>query len=246
MDGLTCSELSFGFGLGTVHNLMSGNKAEPESGVLDVTTATRWWTNLVQISESKENLNAALPWRFNSFLYPVSHSKVWCRKKRLEELRNEKKALTFGAVEQISAVDFVREVTNAGEGIWVVVHLFKDSVPECQVLGLCLEELAAKFPHTKFRRIISTECIPKYPDSNLPTVLIYKDGQCLKSLAGLLPFGGKRTTPEQVAFTLNRFGPICRSEGEEHSAEPTMEELKKFMEKFVIDTIESRDEDADT
>eukprot|EP00191_Tetraselmis_sp_GSL018_P005585 CAMPEP_0177604380 /NCGR_PEP_ID=MMETSP0419_2-20121207/16082_1 /TAXON_ID=582737 /ORGANISM="Tetraselmis sp., Strain GSL018" /LENGTH=244 /DNA_ID=CAMNT_0019098349 /DNA_START=87 /DNA_END=821 /DNA_ORIENTATION=- len=168
------------------------------------------------------------------------------RKKRLEELRNEKKALTFGAVEQISAVDFVREVTNAGEGIWVVVHLFKDSVPECQVLGLCLEELAAKFPHTKFRRIISTECIPKYPDSNLPTVLIYKDGQCLKSLAGLLPFGGKRTTPEQVAFTLNRFGPICRSEGEEHSAEPTMEELKKFMEKFVIDTIESRDEDADT
>lgn len=30
----------------------------------------------------------------------------------------------------------------------------------------------------------------------------------------------------EVAFTLNRFGPICRLEGEEHTNEPTPEEVK--------------------
>ena len=30
----------------------------------------------------------------------------------------------------------------------------------------------------------------------------------------------------EVAFTLNRFGPICRLEGEEHTIEPSVEEVK--------------------
>mmetsp|Transcript_44070 Transcript_44070/g.112524 ORF Transcript_44070/g.112524 Transcript_44070/m.112524 type:complete len:251 (+) Transcript_44070:173-925(+) len=164
------------------------------------------------------------------------------RRKRLEEMRQEAKAPRFDSVEQISGSEFVSEVTNAGDGLWVVVHLFKDGVAPCKVLGMCLDELAKKYTSTKFRKIISTECIPKYPDANLPTVLIYKDKQCVKSLVGMVPFGGRHCNPEQVAFTLNRFGPICRLEGEEHTNEPTPEEVKAYMERLVVDVMEKRKE----
>mmetsp|Transcript_38484 Transcript_38484/g.108771 ORF Transcript_38484/g.108771 Transcript_38484/m.108771 type:complete len:249 (+) Transcript_38484:359-1105(+) len=162
------------------------------------------------------------------------------RRKRLEELRQGTQAPLFGSVEQIGASDFVREITNAGEDIWVVLHLFKDGVAECRVMDSCLNDLAKKYTRSKFRKIISTECIPKYPDSNLPTLLVYKDKQCLKTLVGMLPFGGKRASPEQVAFTLNRFGPICRLEGEEHTQEPSIDEIKKYMEKFIMDEVETQ------
>lgn len=65
------------------------------------------------------------------------------------------------------------------------------------MLGECLTELAQKYPQSKYVKIISTECIPNYPDKNVPTVLVYKDTQCLQHLIGLAPFGGPRTTPER-------------------------------------------------
>ena len=70
-------------------------------------------------------------------------------------------------------------------------------VAESAMLGECLTELAKKYPQSKFVKIISTECIPNYPDKNVPTVLIYKDTKCLQHLIGLAPFGGPRTTPER-------------------------------------------------
>ena len=71
------------------------------------------------------------------------------------------------------------------------------------MLGECLTELAKKYPQTKFVKIISTECIPSYPDKNVPTVLIYKDTKCLQHLIGLGPFGGPRTTPERESACMN-------------------------------------------
>lgn len=31
----------------------------------------------------------------------------------------------YGDVREISAVDYVQEVNKAGEGVWVVLHLYK-------------------------------------------------------------------------------------------------------------------------
>lgn len=63
-----------------------------------------------------------------------------------------------------------------------------------------LDVLAERFPATKFLRIISTQCIPQYPDRNLPTVLVYKDTKCVETLMGLLPYGGRRLTPERESI----------------------------------------------
>ena len=68
----------------------------------------------------------------------------------------------------------------------------------CQIMGAALDALAPRFPATKFLRIVSTDCIPGYPDGNLPTVLLYHGGKCLTTLVGLMPYGGRSTTPERA------------------------------------------------
>jgi hypothetical protein len=68
----------------------------------------------------------------------------------------------------------------------------------CQVLRHCLEQLAAEFAHVKFLAMLATDCIPGYPDTNLPTVLVYQGGQCARTLVGLQPFGGSRLSPESA------------------------------------------------
>lgn len=51
-------------------------------------------------------------------------------------MRQEAKAPRFDSVEQISGSEFVSEVTNAGDGLWVVVHLFKDGYGRLRVCCL--------------------------------------------------------------------------------------------------------------
>ena len=38
----------------------------------------------------------------------------------------------YGSVKEISAVDYVDEVNKAGEGVWVILHLYKTGYPPKQ------------------------------------------------------------------------------------------------------------------
>ncbi|PNG99414.1 Viral IAP-associated factor, partial [Tetrabaena socialis] len=118
---------------------------------------------------------------------------------RVTELQEAAAPPRFSGVDLIRGSEFVQQVTNAGPDVWVVLHLFKDGHAGCGLLQQCLDELAGKYPHTKFLRILSTDAIPNYPDANLPTLLVYHDTRCLQHAVGLGHFGGqKRITPEQV------------------------------------------------
>lgn len=48
------------------------------------------------------------------------------RKRRLVEMRESAKIARFGSVIPISGSDFVREVSQAPQDVWVVVMLYKD------------------------------------------------------------------------------------------------------------------------
>ena len=48
-----------------------------------------------------------------------------CRQKRIAEMKAMQLKSKYGEVNEISAVDYVQEVNKAGEGIWVVLHLYK-------------------------------------------------------------------------------------------------------------------------
>jgi len=66
----------------------------------------------------------------------------------------------------------------------------------CQVLKACMQDLAAQYKYVKFLTILSTECIPNYPDENLPTLLVYHDGQCKRTIVGTRSLGVDRISPE--------------------------------------------------
>ena len=47
------------------------------------------------------------------------------RQKRLADLKSEYDRKRFGTVIEITKQDYVDEVNNAGEDIWVVLHIYK-------------------------------------------------------------------------------------------------------------------------
>lgn len=47
------------------------------------------------------------------------------RRKRIAELKKLAEKPRFGDVREVSGQDYVQEVNKAGEGIWVVIHLYK-------------------------------------------------------------------------------------------------------------------------
>mmetsp|Transcript_22148 Transcript_22148/g.37837 ORF Transcript_22148/g.37837 Transcript_22148/m.37837 type:complete len:290 (-) Transcript_22148:483-1352(-) len=102
-----------------------------------------------------------------------------------------------------------QQAQETQEPIWVIVQLYKDGHGGSALMSKCIDELAVRYPATKFVRIVSTQCIPNYPDANVPTLLVYHGGTCIKHLAGLSLFGGQRATPEQVALVLNQLGAVC-------------------------------------
>lgn len=158
------------------------------------------------------------------------------RKKRLAELQQLANKPRFGSVLHIVGADFIREVSNAPSDIWVVVHLFKNSIPESELLGQCFEELAKKYSGTKFVKIIATDCIPNYPDRNVPTVLVYNQTNVKATLVGLHQFGGRQCTPEDVAFTLCQVGAVLVGSGDdaETSKHAISDRVRKdFLEKII-------------
>lgn len=47
------------------------------------------------------------------------------RQKRIAEIKALAEKAKYGSVVEISAQDYVQEVNKAGDGVWVVLHLYK-------------------------------------------------------------------------------------------------------------------------
>ena len=47
------------------------------------------------------------------------------RRKRIAEMRSLQERAKFGSVIEITAVDYVKEINQAGPDTWVVLHLYK-------------------------------------------------------------------------------------------------------------------------
>lgn len=157
-------------------------------------------------------------------------------------MREAVKISKYGSVMPISGSDFVREVSQAPQDVWVVVILYKEGFLECGLLLQCLEELAVKYPATKFVKIISTDCIPNYPDCNLPTLLVYNNGAVKANYVGLHSFG-HRCTPEGVALVLCQSDPVL-NDGQSGSNASVLEGVRKrFIEKVVTEH-EDHDDDG--
>merc|ERR1712241_207219 len=130
------------------------------------------------------------------------------RQQRIAQIKSLQEKSRFGDVREISANDYVAEVNKAGEGIFVVLHLYKQGIPLCALINQHMNALASKFPTVKFLKSISTTCIPNYPDKNLPTVFVYLEGNMKTQLVGPLSFRGMNMTLEEFEYLLGKTGAI--------------------------------------
>jgi hypothetical protein len=69
-----------------------------------------------------------------------------------------------------------------------------------------LEKLAIRFSDVKFLQIDSHECIPNYPEANLPTLLMYKDDDLVHQCVGAAAFGGSSFGVDDVEWELAQAG----------------------------------------
>merc|ERR1712117_848791 len=72
------------------------------------------------------------------------------RQQRIAQIKSLQQKSRFGDVREISAQDYVAEVNKAGDGVFVVLHLYKQGIPLCALINQYLTQLAAKFPTVKF------------------------------------------------------------------------------------------------
>lgn len=112
----------------------------------------------------------------------------------------------FGTVSPLTRDDYVAEVNQAGEGIGVIVFLHKPRHYLSAYTLTLLEKLARKFANAKFLQIDAEECIPNYPEANLPTLLLYKDDDMVGQCVGAAAFGGSSYGIDDIEWELAQAG----------------------------------------
>lgn len=131
------------------------------------------------------------------------------RDRRLEQLKADAMRVKYGpGIKYISSVDWKMEVTQAPADIYVIVHLFQQSIEACEVINDRLMELSGKFRTTKFVKCKATDAIKNYPDEKCPTILVYKDGKVLKQFVGLKAFSKSIPTADDIEWALSRLSVV--------------------------------------
>uniref|UniRef100_A0A2K6PWQ9 Phosducin-like protein 3 n=1 Tax=Rhinopithecus roxellana TaxID=61622 RepID=A0A2K6PWQ9_RHIRO len=130
------------------------------------------------------------------------------RWQRLAEWKATKLKNKFGEVLEISGKDYVQEVTKAMEGLWFILHLYKQGIPLCALINQHLSGLARKFPDVKFIKAVSTTCVPNYPDRNLPTIFVYVERDIKARFIGPLVSGSMNLTRHELEWKLSESGAI--------------------------------------
>ncbi|XP_048834564.1 phosducin-like protein 3 [Brienomyrus brachyistius] len=166
------------------------------------------------------------------------------RQKRLAEWKANQMKNIFGEVKEISGQDYVQEVNKAGQGIWVVLHLYKQGIPLCTLINQHLSVLAGKFPQTKFLKSISTTCIPNYPDRNLPTVFVYFEGDMKAQFIGPLVFGGMNLKVDELEWNLSKAGAV-KTDLEENPRKQIEDKLMSSIRCSLPTKKDSESEDED-
>jgi len=98
------------------------------------------------------------------------------RMQRMAEIKLKQSKDKYGTVIDINGQTWKQEVNQAGDDIWVIVHLYDKGVMLSNILNNHFVNLAQKYKQVKFVRGVAKECVPNYPDKNLPTVFVYRNG----------------------------------------------------------------------
>lgn len=102
----------------------------------------------------------------------------------------------FNQVYPLQKPDYSKDVTEASNKAYVLVHLTSSlgTNIESRLLTELWREMARKFGDIKFCEIRADMCIEGYPERNTPTILVYRNGDIKKQIVTLRDLGGEQTT----------------------------------------------------
>ena len=92
----------------------------------------------------------------------------------------------------VSHEEWTKEVTEVSLTHPVLVLLTKENSKACYPLERVMEDVAHKYrlSQTKFRRAEARDIIPNYPERNVPTLILYRNGDVVENIVGIEQFGG--------------------------------------------------------
>uniref|UniRef100_A0A663M2R7 Phosducin like 2 n=1 Tax=Athene cunicularia TaxID=194338 RepID=A0A663M2R7_ATHCN len=162
-------------------------KDEIEETVLQLQKEAEGKMNLEELKETEDDFDEADRKAIQIYRY-----KWKCLQRRQK----------YGKLREIHGEQYVKEVTNAPEDVWVIIHLYQSSIPVCLLVNEYLSLLAKKFPEVKFLKAIVNSCIQNYHDRCLPTILVYKTGEIKGRFVGVDECGGIYLKVEDLEWKL--------------------------------------------
>ncbi len=114
----------------------------------------------------------------------------------MAELSTIATASVFNQVYPLQKPDYARDVTEASNKAFILVHLTSSlgTNIESRLLTELWREMARKFGDIKFCEMRADLCIDGYPERNTPTILVYRDGDVKKQMITLRELKGQYTS----------------------------------------------------
>lgn len=123
----------------------------------------------------------------------------------MAELSTIATASVFNQVYPLQKPDYPKDVTEASNKAFVLVHLTSSlgTNIESRLLTELWREMARKFGDIKFCEIRADMCIEGYPERNTPTILVYRNGDIKKQVVTLNELRGDHTTIKGTSCLLS-------------------------------------------
>ncbi|KAL6713655.1 Proteolipid protein 2 [Lecanora helva] len=132
------------------------------------------------------------------------------RERRIAELSNIATASVFNQVYHLQKPDYSKEVTEASNQAFVLVHLTSSlgTNTESRLLTELWREMARLLGDIKFCEIKADMCIEGYPERNTPTILVYQNGDIKRQVVTLRELGGDHTNLRDLQNLLINVGAL--------------------------------------
>ena len=169
------------------------------------------------------------------------------KQQKLAELKQKASGPRFGYVREITRQDYIDHVNNAPKDVFVVLHLYHGYIEVCNLINQVFEGAAKKWTGVKFLKIVADKCIENYPEKNVPTMIIYKNGKMVKTLPRFDKLY-RKITLFSLEDLLAKYKVVEKKEVDEEAQE--IQELKSFAYKKGYknkrkDSFSSDEEDRD-
>jgi len=119
---------------------------------------------------------------------------IFMRKEEKEDEKEEKNnnVRRNEYMMHVSHEQWTKEVTEVSRSHPVLVLLTKENSKACYLLERVMEDVARTYrtSRTKFRRAEARDIIPNYPERNVPTLILYRNGDVVENIVGIEQFGG--------------------------------------------------------